>query len=102
MSAITDHDVIFVYEQLKDRYDLSLTTTTAFDKDFTIDCPLIVGQAHGQIIELYAYEGMFILDVLNRDHTRGTHWHPYEIADAVRDIREFMEGRSNYKMLPLG
>ena len=53
MFDITVDDVMAVYEQLKDRYDLVFTTTSALDEGFTIDCPIVVGKAHGQIIELY-------------------------------------------------
>ncbi len=40
MFDITVDDVIEVYEQLKDRYALVLTTTSALDEDFTVDCPI--------------------------------------------------------------
>ena len=53
MFYITVDDVLKVYEQLKDRYDLLQTTTSELDEGFTVDCPIIVGKAHGQIIELY-------------------------------------------------
>ena len=53
MFDLTVDDVLAVYEQLKDRYALILTTTSALDEGFTVDCPIIVGKAHGQIIELY-------------------------------------------------
>ena len=35
MFDITVDDVVQVYEQLKDRYDLVLTTTSALDEGFT-------------------------------------------------------------------
>ena len=40
----TVDDVMAVYEQLKDRYDLVLTTTSALDEGFTIDCPIAVNK----------------------------------------------------------
>lgn len=89
-----------VYEQLKDKYELLLTTTLDLDEGFTVDCPVIVAKAHGQIIELYEDGGMFVMDVMNTEQTKGTHWHPYEVEHAIRDIVEFMEGKSNYKMEP--
>lgn len=102
MYDFTDREVLAVYEQLKDRYDLLLTTTSALDDGFTVDCPVIVGSAHGQLIWLYAHEDMFIMDVLNAEKTMATHWHPFSIEDAVSDIAEFMEGRSHYKLTNLG
>ncbi len=94
-----DYDVIAVYEQLKDKYDLILTTTSELDEDFTIDCPIIVGKAHGQIIELYD-DGLFVMDVMDAEKTMGTHWHPLDVENAVNNIAEFMEGKSDYELYP--
>lgn len=98
MLAVTDEDVLAVYKQLKDRFDLFLTTTTAQDEGFTIDCPILVGNAHGQIIELYEDGGVFVLDVMDEAQTKGTHWHPIDVKDAVHNIAEFMEGKTDYRM----
>ena len=100
MFDITVDDVLAGYEQLKDRYALVLTTTSALDEGFTIDCPIIVGKAHGQIIELYEDGGDFILDVMDEKQTRGTHWHPNDVDGAIDDIVEFLEGKSDYEMYP--
>ncbi len=100
MFDITVDDVLTVYEQLKDSYALVLTTTSALDEGFTVDCPIIVGKAHGQIIELYEDGGDFILDVMDAEQTKGTHWHPYDVEGAVDCIVEFMEGKTDYKMYP--
>lgn len=98
MYDFTDREVLVVYEQLKDRYDLVLTTTAELDDGFTIDVPIVVGNAHGQIIELYACEDMFVIDVLDDGRSMCTHWHPYSIEDAVGDIAEFMDGKSDYRL----
>ena len=95
---ITDDDILAVYEQLKDRYDLFLTTTALWDDGFTIDVPIIVGKAHGQIIQLYACDDMFVMDVLDDEKTMCTHWHPYDIDMAVKDIAEFMDGKNDYPL----
>ena len=100
MFDITVDDVIKVFDQLKDRYDLILTTTSALDEGFTIDCPIIVGKAHDQVIELYEDGGDFVLDVMDAEQTKGTHWHPNDVEGATYDIAEFMEGKSDYKMSP--
>ena len=97
---ITVDDVIKVYNQLKDRYELVLTTTSALDEGFTVDCPIIVGKAHGQVVELYEDGGDFVLDVMDIKQTKGTHWHPNDVEGAINDIVEFMKGKSDYKMSP--
>lgn len=98
MCNIIVEDVISVYEQLKDRYDLVLTNTSALNEGFTIDCPIIVGKAHNQIIKLYEDGGIFVLDVTDANQTKGTHWHPVDVKEAVAYIIEFMEGKSDYEM----
>ena len=102
MFCITSEDVYAVYVQLKDKYPVFMTNTTALnetmDAGFSIECPILVGKTHGQIIWLYAYEDIFILDVLDEAQTKGTHWHPNDIESAVDDIAEFMEGKSDYRM----
>ena len=100
MFGITTDDVLAVFEQLKERYDLVLTTTFALNEGFTVDCPIIVGKAHGQIIELYKDGSYFILDVMDEEQTKGTHWHPNDVEGAVGYIVEFMEGKADYKMYP--
>ena len=98
MLYITVDDVTAVYKELESRYDLLLTNSFSLNEGFTIDCPVIVGKAHGQIIELYECDGDFVLDVMDEEQTMGTHWHPNDVEDAVNDIVEFMEGKSDYKM----
>ena len=100
MFGITVDDVLAVYEQLKNRYDLVLTTTSALDEGFTVDCPIIVGKAHEQIIELYEDSGDFVMDVMDAEQTKGTHWHPNDVEGAVDYIVEFMDGKSDYEMYP--
>ncbi len=43
----------------------------------------LVGKAHGQIIELYEDGGDFILDVMDAEQTKGTHWHPNDVEGAI-------------------
>lgn len=98
--GITSDDVFQVYVRLKDKFSLEMTTTAVLDEGFTVDFPILVGKAHGQIIELYADGGMFILDVMDDAQTKGTHWHPYDIEIAVNDVAEFMSGKSDYDLSP--
>ena len=95
-----DDDLKVIYEQLKDRYPLVLTTSAALDEGFTVDCPILVGKAHGQILELYLDEEMFVMDVMDAAQTKGTHWHPNDVEDAVKDIVKFMDGKADYELTP--
>ena len=93
-----DEDVLAVYEILKDRYALTLTNSTTVDDGFTIDCPIIVAKAHGLTLWLYSDGDVFVLDVMDEGHTKGTHWHPDDVESAVEDIAEFMDGKSDYHL----
>ena len=96
----SDDDLKVIYEQLKDRYALVLTNTAALDEGFTIDFPILVGKAHGQILELYLDYEMFVMDVMDAEQTKGTHWHPSNVESAIAYIVEFMDGKSDYEMYP--
>ena len=104
MFDITVNDVLNVYKQIKDSYPLVLTTTSALnaelDAGFTIDCPIIVAKAHGQIIWLYECDDIFVMDVMDEEQTKGTHWHPYNVECAAHDIEDFINGKSNYDLQP--
>lgn len=89
-----------VYERLKDRFDLTLTTTAALNEGFTVDCPIIVGKAHGYVLELYLDGDLFVLSVMNEAQTKGTHWHPNHVDCAVNDITAFMEGTIDCSLQP--
>ncbi len=98
MFDFTDTDLITIYEALKNRFDLTLTTTSSLNDGFTVDCPIIVGKAHGQILYLYVHGNMFILDIMDEQKAKGTHWHPYTLDGAIDDISEFMSGKSDYEL----
>ena len=100
MFGITVDDVFAVYENLKNKYPLAMTTAFALDEGFAEDCPIIVGKVHGQIIELYEWGGDFVLDVMDEAQTKGTHWHPNDVDSAVDYIAEFMDGKSDYELYP--
>ena len=100
MFYMTDAHVLEVFEQLKDRYPLVLANSLDLNEGYTIDCPVLVAKAHGQILELYSDGYLFVLDVMDTEQTKGTHWHPSDVESAIKHIVEFMDGKSDYKMHP--
>jgi len=95
-------EIASVYEQLKDRYDLVLTTTAELNEGFTIDSSVIVGKAHGLIFQLYDDGDMLVMSIMNEEKTMGTHGHPWNVEQAVEKITEFMEGICDYRLYPFG
>ncbi len=92
-----------VYMRLKDHYDLMMTNTMALDDGFAIDCPILVGKAHGRILYLYDEgDAEFVLDVMDEERTKETHWHPVDVTAAIEDVAVFMEGKEEYPMKRFG
>ncbi len=86
------------YEQLKNQYNLVLTNTFALEnghEDFREDFEIICGESPAGKFQIWHDGCLFVFDV---DKVNGTyiHWHPADIDDLVKDIREFMQGRCKY------
>ena len=103
-----NNDLEFIYEQLKDKYDLLLTTTFALDEGYTIDVPVLCGSSVLGRFELYKEDDdceEFVLTVefatpkkrkWQLSWEQGTHWHPQSLEEAMADINAFMEGTHRY------
>lgn len=98
---MTETDLFTVYERLKDRYELTMTTTLSAHKCFRMDVPILIARAHDRILWLYVDAGEFVLDVMDSAGTMGTHWHPMTTEQAVHGVTAFMEGTETYTMYPL-
>ena len=98
MELTNNAALIEVYKRLCAKYPVELTNTLALNDGFSIDCPILVAAAHGQILYLYDYGGDFVLDVMNAEKTMGCHWHPFDVESAANDICAFMEGEMNYPL----
>ena len=81
-----------VYAQLKDRYDLTLTTGLAVDAGFGWDLPVLTGKSGKDTFYLYDNGANIILDYNTETGLSDSHWHPEDEEDAVRLVIEFMEG----------
>ena len=99
MDWISEAMLFEVYNQLKEKYSIRLTNTVDLNDGFSIDCPIIVAEAHKQILYLYEYGGDFMLDVMDAEKTKGCHWHPIDVEAAVSDIIAFMEGTNDYPLV---
>jgi hypothetical protein len=86
-------DLKHVYEQLKDKYDLTLTTGLAVDAGFGEDLPVLTGKSGADTFYLYDNGANIILDYNTEAGISDNHWHPEDEEDAARLVMEFMEGR---------
>ena len=108
---MVNNDLEFIYEQLKNKYDLLLTNTFALDNGYTTDVPVLCGESVLGKFELYvdddfqdgSYEFVFSVTFpapkkrswfFSAD--TGTHWHPQTKEQALMDVIAFMEGTHKY------
>lgn len=86
-------DLQFIYDRLKDKYDLELTTGLALDAGFSWDVEVLTGKSILGRFYLYD-EGCHC--ILNYDTEEGMcdkHWHPGDTAEALELVVAFMEAR---------
>lgn len=99
-----NNDLEFIYEQLKDKYDLLLTNTFSLNAGYTIDVPVLCGKSVLGRFELYKEdddcdEFVFTVEFAIPKKLRWflpeekyTHCHPQTQEQALEDVIAFMEG----------
>ena len=83
-------EILYIYEKLKDKYDLTLTTAFALDEGYTEDFTMLCGEGKCGSFRLYDCD-ILTMDVVlkNGEHT---HTHCLYGDYAVEDVIAFMEG----------
>ena len=99
-----NNDLEFIYEQLKDKYDLLLTNTFALNDGYEIDVPVLRGKSVLGRFDLYKEdedwdEFVFTVEYAKPKKTlwcptgqKYTHWHPQTKEQALNDVTAFMDG----------
>lgn len=80
-----------IYDRLKTKYPLTLTTTLALNCGYTVDVPVIRGTAKDCRFDLYLHENQFVFSVEAFDKVgddRYTHRHPLDAEDAICMIEQ--------------
>lgn len=81
-----------IYDQLRERFPLTLTHAFAVDDGFTEDMLILVGQSGTTDFWLYLYDDELVLSYEIPGRTQRDHGHPQSIEEAVRWVVNFMEG----------
>lgn len=95
------YDLEIIYEQLRDKYDLTLTNTFALDAGYSIDVMVLCGTSKLGTFHLYHEcddwdEFVFSVEFaepkqdLTPPFDKYTHWHPRTIEQALSDVVAFM------------
>ena len=90
----TPLDVSAVYEALKDKFSLTLTSAYCLEngkEDYDEDHIMLCGSSSLGSFQLYD-NGMY--GVFDTDKADGSymHWHPHTFNEAIKDVTSFMQG----------
>lgn len=105
------NDIEFIYNQLKDKYELFYTNSFALNDGFSIDIPIICGESVLGKFYLYVdkdtmepHDCEFVFSVVYKKRTllskklkeHYTHWHLVSIDEAISNIEKFMTGELKF------
>ncbi|MBQ7319547.1 MAG: hypothetical protein IJW97_05185 [Clostridia bacterium] len=96
-------ELTLIYEKLKNKYDLILTTTFAFNDGYTKDMPVIRGTTKRGRFDLYKESedsDEFVFGVEFFDKTgddKYSHGHPLNANHAIAYIEDFMANEPHSK-----
>lgn len=95
MRVRTPVDVVAIYETLKDKLPLTLTSAYQMEngkEDYDADYIMVCGTSSVGTFQLYD-DGLYgVFDVEKADGSYA-HWHPADINEAVNMVEKFMEGK---------
>jgi hypothetical protein len=101
-TIMENNDLEFIYNQLKDQYDLVLTNAFALDTGFNADINVLSGKSLFGTFYLYkATDPEFIFEVNLSDGTY-THWYPDSKEEALQDVFDFMDNAIGWLCEELG
>ena len=81
----------YIYDQLKDKYDLELTTGLALDAGFGWDMEVLTGKSFLGRFYLYDEGCHYILNYDTEEGIANKHWHPQDTTEALELVVAFME-----------
>lgn len=92
-------DLKFIYDQLKNDYDIVFTTTFALNDGYTIDVPVIRGTGADRRFDLYKEDDLYVFSAELFEKSpdeRYFHSHPVNTEIAIIWIKEFMSGKNEF------
>lgn len=94
-------DLLLIYEQLKDRYSLTLTNAFSLNAGFRKDFQVLFGQSSQNRFYLYHDGQIAIFDIENLLGTLADHWHPDNTQEAMQMVIDFMEETCEFDWWPI-
>lgn len=90
-----------VYDQLKNRCELTLTNAFSLNSGFRVDCPVLFGQTAREKFYLYLDGDLAVFDIENQEGTAADHWHPGDTREAIQNVIDFLEGSCEFDWHPV-
>lgn len=94
-------DLMQIYQQLKNRYNLELTNAFSLNAGFRKDFQVLFGQSSQNKFYLYHDGAIAIFDIENLQGTFADHWHPDNTQQAIQMVIDFMEDTCEFDWLPI-
>ena len=85
-------DLSFIYQNIKDKYSLTLTNARSLNAGFGWDMEVLTGESDLGRFYLYDEGVHYILNYDTEDGMANKHWHPKDTEEALRYVIAFMEG----------
>lgn len=93
MFDITTDDLKAIYEHLRNRYPISLTSSFSMGFKSNIDFPILHGQSDLGRFNLFFDDVSFAFYAMRDDGEVFAHWHLQTLIEAEKTVADFMEGR---------
>ena len=88
----TDKDIENLYDQLKSKYDLVLSSSILLKKKSKIDFPILCGKSDLGKFELFFDDVSFAFYAMHDNGEVFIHRHFQTISEAAETIEDFMNG----------
>ena len=85
-------DLSYIYQNLKDKYSLTLTNALSLNAGFGWDMEVLTGESDLGRFYLYDEGVHYILNYDTEDGMANKHWHPENTEEALCYVVAFMEG----------
>ena len=85
-------DLDFIYDKLKEKYNVELTSGLQLDTGFGWDIPVLTGKGPLGRFHLYDEGIQCTLDYDTEGGFANRHWHPQDTAEALNYVAAFLDG----------
>lgn len=93
-------DLKFIYEKLKDNYDVEIADLMDTDLDLWIDCDVLTTKADKGTLYLFNDFDDAVILIENVDRTARCNLYPSSTSEAIEHVTDFLQDNVQYTMTP--